>query len=345
MKQRSSIALLAALVALSFAGCGEGTVGPEGPRGPAGPEGAAGAAGAAGATGATGEAGAAAADSREVVALPGGNFYPESLHASADGALYTGSLMTGEIRRFAPGATQSTQFHAPGANGVVGVAGVLVDETRGVLWICSVDFSFATAVKLRSFNLSDGALKDDLTWPGAFCNDMTLDGAGNLYATDSLTGEILRLPSGGTALSMWASDARWVPPMNAFGLDGISSDGANNLFVNSIYDGKLYRVGIDQDGTSGTIDEIIVTPALVAPDGMRSLSADTLLVAESVGRITQVKVTGTTGVGTVLSNRVDQPSSVVKVGSDLWVSEGQIGRALAAEQPLLPFYLRRVPMP
>jgi streptogramin lyase len=52
-------------------------------------------------------------------------FFPESITATPNGTLFVSSLTTGEIVRFAPGASMPTTFVAPGVN--IGTAGLMVD--------------------------------------------------------------------------------------------------------------------------------------------------------------------------------------------------------------------------
>ena len=65
------------------------------------------------------------------------------------------------------------------------------------------------------------------------------------------------------------------------------------------------------DGTAGTPVQITGV-TLTAPDGMRLVAPNTILVAESfVDTLSEVSVNATTNIGTrtVLSNRLDRPSS------------------------------------
>jgi len=43
----------------------------------------------------------------------------------------------------------------------------------------------------------------------SLCNDIAVAADGTAYVTDSLSGHILRLKPGATALEIWAHDARW----------------------------------------------------------------------------------------------------------------------------------------
>ena len=68
-----------------------------------------------------------------------------------------------------------------------------------------------------------------------------------------------------------------------------------------------------------------------------------LLATELVGRVTLVNVH--TGATAVVSDSLDQPTSLVRVRGSLWVSEGQTLRLVSGQQPNLPFTLRRLSVP
>lgn len=274
----------------------------------------------------------------DVIALPGSAYYPESLHASADGTLYVGSLATGQVTAFADGAIEPRTVIAAGANGVTAVTGVLVNDDQ--LWVCSIDTMFQRPTEVRSFTL-DGNPKATYALPQTtFCNDLVFDDAGNLYATDSFSGTVQQLVKGGSAFETFVQDARFVPDtQGAFGLDGIAYAGGA-LYLNKLDTGELFKVSLDK-----TITEIAVTPALVAPDGMRALDANTLLVIEgNANRLSKLTLHGNTASSAPLASDLDMPSSVVVTRGSAWVTEGQLGRLFAqpSQSPNLPFAIRRV---
>ena len=103
MKNQPSINLILGSVAALLSACGSlGTAGPAGQPGPAGAAGSTGPSGSPGDAGPPGPVGPAGFQSP--LDLPGTAFYPESIGASSDGTLYTGSLLNGEIIRFSPSA-------------------------------------------------------------------------------------------------------------------------------------------------------------------------------------------------------------------------------------------------
>lgn len=275
------------------------------------------------------------------IMLPGATYYPESLSADADGTLYVGSLVTGQVVAFADGETEGTVV-VGASSGVTGVAGVAVRGNE--LWLCSIDTAFQRQTEVRSFTLEGAARATYRLGSNQFCNDLAFDAAGALYVTDSFNGTVLRLAPGGSALEPWLENAALAPAMRGgFGLDGLAVvDGA--VFVNKFDTGGLYRIAIGADGAAGPAQPITVTPALTAPDGMRALDHRTLLVAEGSGRLTKVKIDGVTATATALATDLDQPTGVTVARGSAWVVEGQLARlfAMPAQPPNLPFAVRRV---
>jgi hypothetical protein len=339
-------------------GC-SGPTGPQGPAGAAGLNGASGLAGDAGPSGPPGppgDAGPPGPADVEALELPGPAYYPESLNASSDGTLYVGSLVTGEVARFAPGASEATAFLPPGT--VKGVAGVLVDDSTHSLFLCAVDATFKSPDSVARYDLNTGSLIATFSFPGAtlvdggsnpyvgFPNDMVFDGAHALYVTDSFYGNIYKVADITTSapMAVWTNVPALAPAtQGTFGADGITWDGASSFYVNNNNTGAVVRVPINANGTAGTAVVLSVTPALSHPDGQRQLDASTLLIADNAGSLVTVSLSGDAGTTTVLDNRLNAPTSVVKVGSHYWVSEGQITTSLlTGTPPNLPFLVQRV---
>jgi len=65
------------------------------------------------------------------------------------------------------------------------------------------------------------------------------------------------------------------------------------------------------------------------------------------GAAHRVTVSGSAGAATTIANRLDAPTSVVRVGQSYWVTEGQLPHLFgqASGGPLVPFLLRRVTAP
>lgn len=273
--------------------------------------------------------------------LPGNAYYPENLYAAADGTLYVGSLGTGEVVKFAPGSTTPVPFIAAGDP--TGVSGVYVSGSA--LWLCAVDLSTSPpTTEVRSYDLTTGAKTASYPFSQpAFCNDLLIDSASNLFVTDSF-GAVWKLAKGSATLAVWSNDSKLAPPAaSGFGADGIALDGAGNLWVSNFSAGQLLRIPINADGTAGAAVPLTVTPTLGTPDGMRWLGANTIVLADGqAGDVTQVEISGTTGIATAIGTGLNGPTSVVKVGSTYWVTEGQIGHLTGAitGPPITPFEVR-----
>src|ERR1700693_3551531 len=108
--------------------------------------------------------GAALAQSAPV-SVPDKSF-PESVTSTKDGTLYAGSFNLGGVVKASPGG-KAEQFIKPGAAGSRSVLGVLADEKRGMLYVCSNDITGfgvpgpgdTKGAWLKTFDLASGALK------------------------------------------------------------------------------------------------------------------------------------------------------------------------------------------
>jgi len=280
------------------------------------------------------------------LALPGATFYPESLDRAADGSLYVGSFGTGEIVRFAPGSSTAEDFAT--SPDIRQAAGVLVDNNAASLYVCANDRSTTAPLPptVHRFDLASGVPSASYPLPApAFCNDLTRDGDGNIYVSDS-TGKVYRLPRGGSALALWSADpllASSAP--NGFGANGIAWDGARTIYVSNFDENRLLRIAIGADGSAGRAEELPVAPTLNGPDAVRRLDDRHLLVVQQpAGSV--VRVDTATGAATVAASGIDMPTSVVAAGGDLLVTEGQLGHLLGTVSgpPHLPFAVRRFPI-
>src|SRR5262249_44333961 len=154
----------------------------------------------------------------------------------------------------------------PGTNGLLSVLGVLADEGSNTLYACSVDASgFGVVVPtgtkpgaLKTFDLKTGAPKASYDMPAytiegqiPLCHDMLAGAERTGYTADPLSGCILRLKKGASALETWATDSRW----NEKGpqLDGIAILADGNIYTNIFEGDGLYRVEIKPDGSAGAV--------------------------------------------------------------------------------------------
>ncbi|MBN2390173.1 MAG: hypothetical protein JXR84_05605 [Anaerolineae bacterium] len=290
-----------------------------------------------------------------VIELSGENYFPDGIAAREDGTLFVGSMWTGQIDRIPSGENSPVSFVPPEAEGRT-VLGLLVDEDTDRLWAVFWDFQgFMTIpAQLKSFDLETGALKEVYDYPdGSIGNDLTMDGDGNIYTTCSFTHRIFRLPAGGNTLEIWSDDPVLAVDSQEgnWTLNGIDWDGNASIYVSRTDIDGFYRVSIEDDGSAGAVQQIVVADTLtnMGYDGIALLDSDTIFVAEyGTNRLTMIDVIGNNGTKQVVSDQLDFPTNVAIVGDGAWVVESQIDHMLdpnTAGPPQVPFLLKHVSLP
>lgn len=365
----STLALLCSL-ALAAAGCDgdqgpagtDGSNGPQGPQGPEGPEGPEGPQG----PGAFNE-----------FHLPGVDFFPEGIALADNGDIFVGSITKGEIVVFPSDSARAQSLSLPEeafANGAVGLL-LVEDDTSRTLYACDgvpdtlggpdsrIVVIDVTDIDNASVIDTHDVTKGDPNDPG-FCNDLAVDAAGNIYATDSFGGQIARVPAdaeAGAAAERWKfGEPALEGNENPFGANGIvvhaDGDGNEFVFVVNLAKGSLHRVAINEDGSAGDLVDIEVTDLsdpetpieLDGPDGMKVLDDGTLVVVEnSGGNLVKIDLEDAfgeapKGVRTPLSTRLDAPTTVAIDGDSALVVEGQLDDLGGGTQPEIPFRVVRV---
>ena len=257
------------------------------------------------------------------IAIAGTRVFPESLAADSLGTLYIGSN-AGTIYRARSGDTQATPWIMPSAaNGLQQVFGVLVDEPRQRLWVCSDPRAGSGGkAELKAFDLTSGALRANYTFPGsgpALCNDIAIEGGGRVFATDTVGGRIVTLAPTAAALTDWGA----APEMR--GIDGIAIDSDGTLYVNNVQKSWLARVERADDGSFARLAMVTPSLPLSGPDGLRPLGHGHFLQAEGPGgRVVELTISGDRADMRTIANRIDYPASMALVGRTVFVPEGKI---------------------
>ena len=291
------------------------------------------------------------------IPIPGTKPFPESITSTSDGVLFVGRIGDGGIVRIKPRTAESTVFVRPGALGSRSILGVFADEASNTLWACSNDLSALggaatgrdTASALKAFDLKTGVGKRSVALPGphAYCNDITVDGKGSVYVTDSANPTVLILSPGATAFEAFASSPQFLPPRGGgAGLDGIGFGSDGNLYVTTYVAGGLFRIDIER-GRAGRVTKLH-GPPLAFPDALRPFGERSFLLVEGAGTLDRVDVEGDEFRTAPIHGGFREPTSVARVDSIAWVSEGQLSfffdRAHKSQSPTLPFRIYAVPL-
>jgi sugar lactone lactonase YvrE len=289
------------------------------------------------------------------IELPGDAVYPESLSASADGTLYGSSLASGGIWRVKPGAAKAEEWIKPGDFGSRSTFGVLVDEKKGLLWVCSNDASgigvkgpgSATGSNFLGFDLVTGTGKVAASLPGSgnLCNDSAVGADGSVYATNSLKPQILRLAPGSSSFEVWLESPIFNQPKEGAGLDGIAFGADGNLYVDTFTNGEFFRVDV-KDGKPGKITKLTPSRPIKLTDGLRPTGGQTFVMAEGAGTIDRVSINGDVLTVETVKDGLAGPTAVALVGGTLWAAEGQLSHLFDAKSgpPKLPFKVVGAPM-
>jgi streptogramin lyase len=299
----------------------------------------------------------AAAQKVESISIPGTKAFPESITSTTDGTLYVGRIGDGGIVRVKPRTAESTVFVRPGASGSRSILGVFADEASNTLWACSNDLSgfggpatgSDTGSALKGFDLKTGDGKCSVLLPGthAFCIDVAVDAKGFLYVTDSANPTILRLSPGAT-FEVFAQDSAFSALQSGgAGLDGIAFGSDGNLYVTTYAAGGFFRVEV-KAGKAGRITALSGDHQLRFPDVLRALGDHSFRLIEGSGTLDRVVIQGDAFAVTLIHGGFATPTSVARIGTTAWVSEGQLtlffDPSKKNSSPSLPFRIYPVPL-
>lgn len=287
--------------------------------------------------------------------LPGERFFPEGIAIAIDGRLFVGSFATGAIVRFAD--ESSTAESLVSADGPLNnVIGMVFDEKRQLLWACNSNISSRRGASLVGIDPQSGQITVSHAFPSggeSFCNDVTVDEQGDVFATDSFGHRIMRLPAKSAttadALSVWVEAPAFQVAPGEFGLNGITNL-SRNIYTVVYATGTLLRIPINPDGSAGTVEALTMAEPLAGPDGLKILGADTLGVVENrADRLTALTLRGREAVARVIKRFPDDPTTFDWELSPIagWVVLSQFDALFAnpPREPKLPFCLARYSEP
>jgi hypothetical protein len=174
-----------------------------------------------------------------------------------------------------------------------------------------------------------------------------VDAQGTVYITDSAHPTILKLSPHATTFEVFAQDCAFAPPQGGAGLDGIAFGSDGNLYVTTYTAGELVRVEV-KDGRARHVTTLSGARHLKLPDALRPLGNDSFLLIEGSGNLDRVVIQGDAFTVTPIHGGFATPTSVARIGTTAWVSEGQLGfffdASKKASSPSLPFRIYAVPL-
>lgn len=300
----------------------------------------------------TGEAGDGAGPQLRDILIVGERVFPESLDADAAGNIYIGSN-AGTIYRAEAGSDRAEAWITPSAeNGLLSLFGVLADDARGVLWVCSNPNLFVppepggpAISSLRAFDLGSGDLSASHDFPAgpAACNDIAVASDGTVYVTETMDGRIFRLAPEGEELELFAAGEDLV------GVDGIAFADDGTIYINNVRQNLVQRVEVEADGAYAGLTTLALSAEVDGPDGLRPLGGNRFLQSEGpAGRVALIDIAGDSATVTPVKTGLDGAPAVTSVGRVGYALEGKIQYLIDpefADQQPGQFFIRAFEIP
>ena len=159
-----------------------------------------------------------------------------------------------------------------------------------------------------------------------FCNDITVDDDGNVYATDSWYPRILRLPAGATS----ADDLEEWVTSDVFPRRPVAPERHRHRSRRRQHlrrrkpSGALYSIPIMPDGSAGTVTEVETSRPLYSPDGLKVIGPNLLAIAEGqTGGMSMIELGGNTGIVRRVSTGLDGIATFALRDGSAWLVENQ----------------------
>ena len=266
------------------------------------------------------------------------NFFPEGIAISKKGDIYVGSLKENKIVSFKNKKKEAEPFIPSNSNGLISVIGILADDRSKILWACSsnpgvTNYPSDNPVSLKAFDLNTGESLQSYKFPnGGFCNDITLDTNGNIYVTDSFNPRILRLNKSQSRLETWFKNDAFKG--EGFNLNGITFID-NHIYTVKMNSGELFKIGVADNGKPFNFTKIDLPRPLNAPDGIKAIDKNNLLVVENKGSLTNINLSDPITLK-ILKDNLDTPTTVAIKGKTAWVLQAQFGHLFGDEKNIPP---------
>jgi len=272
--------------------------------------------------------------------LPEGLAYDDLTYS-----FFATAINGGEITRISA-LGQEHVFYAS-TDPLVSFSGAHVDAARRLLWVCQVDVKTDPIPnsKVVAFDIDAGSLvrSIDLGEP-SFCNDLTTDKNGKVYATDSALPNIYRIGTD-DQLEVFASGPQFVPG-GSIGLNGLDiAPGGEHLLVVKTMPPALYRVSLADPSDitevtfSGDAFSVPGDPRFPGPDGIEFLGDELYVIYD--GGVQQLTFAGDDHTHAEVKTTTDVPTGLTSAAvaeGRLYAIDSEVYRVLYMFQPpVLPF--------
>ncbi|MDC0721076.1 SMP-30/gluconolactonase/LRE family protein [Nannocystis bainbridge] len=274
--------------------------------------------------------------------LPEGIAYDEETFS-----FFATAINGGEITRITALGPEQVFYASP--DPLVSFSGAHVDAERRLLWVCQVDVKTDPVPnsKVLAFDIDAGTIARtiDLGEP-SFCNDLTTDAAGTVYATDSALPNIYRIGEDDTA-EVFATSPQFAPQApGAMGLNGLDiAPGGEDLMVVTSMPPALFRVSlsdpteIDAVTFSGDLFSVPGDPRFPGPDGLEFLGSKLYVIYD--GGVQQLSFSGNDHTQATVRTTTSVPTgltSATVAEGQLYMVDSEVYRVLYTNQaPILPF--------
>lgn len=269
----------------------------------------------------------ASASGIDQLVLPEAANFPESIAIDSAGGIYIGSVTLGNIVYLPADGGAPRIFIEGGSKGAISVGGLMLSAQEDILYACSSDlglngFSGTAAPGLLAFDVKSGDLKNRWDLPGGgLCNDLVQADDGTIYVTDSFVPRVLSLKTGAETFETLLQDDGFSG--EGFNLSGIAILD-NALIVAKFNSGQFFR--IDLTTAPVAAQEIQLSQPIYAPDGMRTLEGNSVLIAASSGQVVHMTIDELEAEVTPLNHAFDAPTSLALHGEKVFVVEGQLNK-------------------
>jgi len=282
--------------------------------------------------------------------------YPEGIaFDQPSNAYYVSSARLGSIGKVSPAGTY-TVLHADST--LRSTYGIKVHPDGKRLFACVSDANYskftnpATRMKMArliSIDLQSGKRLSDVDLsvlvPGKrFANDLTFDGQGNAYVTDSFAGAVYKITADGKA-SVFSKHELF--RTEGVGLNGIVYHASGFLIVDNSATGQLYKIDLKDPSN---VQKIKIDQYFLGADGLvlNDKNQLTMVVNGGSDKIFQLttsdnwasaKVTASTST----EDRFTYPSTATLKGKQVWVMNAQFSQLLDSNSvPVKRFAIQQV---